>query len=252
MSRKVLALVALVALVATAGCLTTGGPSQKDLAENATYDWNTTTDVDIRIVDGGYQAVYNFTNTSRLNVYQRDTFGQREPLSSLSSLQFRYPNGTQVNATAFNVSSNRARTRIELPSKAGKLAYTAGKRGKELRTPVFKKGSYAVTIPRGTSVGLPILAHVVPGGYNTTVVDGRVRLTWKNVTSDTLVVDYYLERDVFFFGALFLIGFAIAVVGGLYYWRQIRSLEQRREDVGLDVDDEDDDPRDRGPPPGMK
>lgn len=252
MNRKALALVALAVLVVGAGCLTGGGPSDEDLRENATYNWNTTTDVSIEVFGGSYQAVYNVTNTSEMEVYTRDTFGQKEPQSSLKGLQFRYPNGTQVNASAFNVSSNRQRTLLGFPAEDGKVAFTVSKRGKELRTPVFQKGSHQVTIPKGTSVGLPILAHVVPGGYNTTVVDGRVQLTWQNVTSDTLVVDYYLERDVLFFGGLFLIGFVIAVGGGLYYWRQIRSLENRRKDVGLDVEDEDDDdPRDRGPPPGM-
>jgi hypothetical protein len=42
------------------------------------------------------------------------------------------------------------------------------------------------------------------------------------------------------------------VVGGLYYYRQIRSLRQQREEIGLDVETEDDDLGDDGPPPGMR
>lgn len=252
MKRKVLALVALLVLVAGAGCLT-GGPSQEDLNRNATYDWNTTTNVSITLIDGGYQSIYTVSNRTELEVYGRDTFGQREALSTLSSLQFQYPDGRTVNASAFNVSSDRDGTTLELPGEDGKVAFTVERNGKELRTPVFVDGaSYTVLLPEGTGVGIPILAHVVPGDYNVTTDDGRPRLTWSNVESDDLLVQYYLERDLLIFGGFFLIAFAAALGGGLYYWRQIRGLEKRRDEVALDVDDEDDDPRDRGPPPGMK
>lgn len=252
MNRKLLALAGLAFLLVGAGCLTGGGPSDQDLRQNATYDWNTTANVSITLTDGAYQSVYNVTNQTRLDVFGRNTFGNNEPLS-FRALQFRYPNGTQVNASAFNVSTGSGRTRIGLPARDGKVAFTVSRNGKELRTPVFLDGSYSVTLPEGASVGLPILAQVIPGGYNTTVVDSRVHITWGNVESDTLLVNYYLERDILIFGSLFGLLFVGALGGVLYYWRQIRSLEKRREEVGLDIEDEDDDdPRDRGPPPGMR
>jgi len=42
----------------------------------------------------------------------------------------------------------------------------------------------------------------------------------------------------------------VLVAGLIYYLRQIRELERRREEMGLDVDTEDDE-FDDGPPPGM-
>jgi hypothetical protein len=102
-------------------------------------------------------------------------------------------------------------------------------------------------------VGVPLLSQVSPGNYTTTVEDGRMTIRWANRTDGTLRVQYYLQRDLVLFGGLLLIGLAVAGGGSLYYWRQIRQLESRREDIGLDVEDEgEDDPRDRGPPPGMR
>nr|WP_274326221.1 DUF5803 family protein [Halosimplex aquaticum] len=49
-------------------------------------------------------------------------------------------------------------------------------------------------------------------------------------------------------GILTLVG----IGGALYYLRQIRVLERRREEIGLDVETETDEFDDDGPPPGMR
>jgi hypothetical protein len=70
------------------------------------------------------------------------------------------------------------------------------------------------------------------------------------VTSDSVAVRYYLQRDLYIFGGAAAGLFAAGVVGTLYYRRQIEELRKRREEMGIDVDTDDDDFGD-GPPPGM-
>lgn len=250
MKRRYLTLLALGLLVVLTGCLSGGGgPSEDALNENATYDWDTSANGTIRISGDSYASIYELHNESDLDVYQRDVFNNREPIS-FEALKFRYPNGTVVGASAFEVNTNDERTRLTPPNRTGKVAFTVSESSKNFRTPTFVDGSYEVVLPPNTDVGIPILSHVTPGGYERDRTDGQVHLTWDNVGSDTLVVEYYLDRDLLIFGGIFGILLLVAIVGGAYYWRQIRELTRRREEYGLDVDN-DDDPRDEGPPPGM-
>jgi len=249
MNRRYLALCALGLVVVLTGCLGGGGPSDEELNQNATYDWNTTANGTLWISADSYKSVYRIDNRTHFSVYQRDAFNNRNPLP-IRALKFRYPNGTVVNATAFEVNTNDDRTRMKLPNRDGRLAFTAEKNGKSVRTPTFADGSYEVVLPRSTNVGIPLLSRVNPGGYERDRVDGRVHLRWSDADSDTLLVEYYLDRDILIFGGFFGLLLLVAVGGSAYYWRQIRTLEKRREEVGLDVEDEDD-PRDQGPPPGM-
>lgn len=251
MNKRLLVLGGLVALLALSGCLGGGGPSQDDLARNATYDWNTSANGSITVEQNEYRSVYRIENRTAFEVYGRGDFGGEEPLSDMSALQFRFPNGTVVNASAFEVSSNRDRTRLELPGRYGKLAFAVDRNGKRFQTPAFVDGSYRVTLPAGTNVGIPLASNVVPGGYERETVDGRTSLTWEAVDSDTLVVRYYLDRDIWLFGGFLMIAIVLGVGGGLYYWRQIRTLAERRSEHGLDIEEEDD-PTDDGPPPGMR
>lgn len=250
MKRGILILGALVVLVAFTGCLDSPGPSQSQLNENRTYDWNTSANATIRIQGDSYTSIYRVTNRTSFNVYTRDVFNNRAPIDT-RGLRFRYPNGTVVNASAFEVDANDARTKLTLPNRTGKLAFTTDKNGKAIRTPTFADGSYEVILPPHTGVGIPILSQVTPGGYEATKIGDRVHLTWSGMNNDRIVVDYYLDRDLLIFGGMFGLLFVVAILGGIYYWRQIKTLRDRREEIGLDVEDDDDDPRDQGPPPGM-
>lgn len=262
MKRRVAALGLLVVLAGLAGCSGVFGPGQPDrasLAENATYDWTNDETVTILVNGSSYEAVYDVTNRTELQVYRRDALGREERVS-ISALKFRYENGTVVDATALpNVTQTRRRTTIDLPNATdgdpginGSVAFTAPRGGKEFSTPAFVEGSYAVTLPPNARVGVPLLSQVSPGGYSTSVTDDRVTIHWPDVTSRQVSVRYYLERDLVLFGGLLIIALVVGAGGALYYYRQIRRLARRREAAGIDIDEEDDDPRDRGPPPGMR
>ncbi len=265
--RRSLAVLGLLAcLVALAGCSTLLGPGEPDQAqldENASYDWENDATVSISVNRSSFTAVYDVSNRSEdvdnestLELYRRDELGQEHNLR-VSALRYRYANGTVIdsNGTALSVDRTRERTIVVLPNNGtgGQVAFTADRHGKQFATPVFVEGSYDVRLPSNARVGIPFLSQVSPGGYETNVSDGRMTVSWDEVTSRSLRVRWYLERDLFLFTGVVAAAVVFGSGGALYYYRQIRRLKRRRDEVGLDVEDEeDDDPRDRGPPPGMR
>jgi predicted small lipoprotein YifL len=252
--RHLLALGALAAVVALAGC--GFGPSEipeDELTENATYDWDVDAKATFDLSRSSYSTVVNITNSSQLEVWQRGAIEGDMPVS-LRSLQFRYRNGTVVNATHANLTATRQqeRTVIDLPDDEGLVGYTASRGNKQFGTPAFVEGSYEFVLPPGTRIGLPLLSDASPGGWETTVEDNRQTVRWDEVTRGAVSVRFYLQRDILIFGSLFAIVVVGGVIGSIYYIRQIRQLEDQREELGLDVETEDDDIGNDGPPPGMR
>ena len=252
MNRRTLALGGLLALLVLSGCAGSTQVSEEDLSADAEYDWETNATVAVDVSDASYQTVVNLTNTSTLEIYQRSALGG-DGAVRISALQFRYPNGTVVNASEGNLSATleAERTQINLPAEAGKVGYTAERVGNQFTLPVFAEGSYSVRLPPSTRVGVPILSHADPGGYETSVADDRMTLRWNDLSEGAISVRYYLQRDLWIFGGIAVISVTLGVGGLVYYLRQIRQLEKKREELGLDVDYEDD-PTDDGPPPGMR
>lgn len=250
--RHVLALAGLCCVALLGGCLGPSAVSDEELRKNATYDWEVSANATYTLEESSYQAVYRVANRSTLSVNTQDLLGVDEPLP-ISALQFRFTNGTVVNATHANLSATETQsaTEIAMPARNGSLAYTVPRTGKRLRVPVAVEGPHALTLPAGARVGVPILSQVRPGNYSTTVQDGRMTIQWPDVTDGSLTVHYYLQRDLLIFGGLLTIAIVIGVGGVAYYLRQIRQLEAIRKEIGLDVDDEDDDIGDQDPPPGM-
>jgi hypothetical protein len=256
MRRRLAALLLVVALAALAGCSAfgSGEPDPEALAENATYEWDSSVNASYNVSKNEYQAVLAVENRSHQEVWRRDELGNDEPVE-ISALKFRYPNGTVVNSTAMNVTRSRSRTNVSLPAEEGSVAFTAARaRGKRFSVPLLTEGSHNVTLPSGARVGIPLLSQVRPGGAERSVDDATNRMTvhWDEARRGPVLTRYYLERDLLIFGGMFALLVVAAVGGTVYYLRQIRVLERRREEVGLDVETEDDDVDDSGPPPGMR
>lgn len=252
MKRRHLAAGALLLAVALAGCgsvLGPGDPDPEKINRNVTYDWETDRNVSIVLNGSEYRSVWRVHNQSEIEFYGRDALGTESNLE-LEGVKFRFRNGTVTNVSADNITYQRKRTTVELPARYGQIAFAEPRQGKQFATPTFVDGTYEVTLPEGARVGLPILSQVRPRGYEAAREDGQVTLTWDDVTSQSLSIRYYLARDLLIFGGLFALLVVAGGGGALYYLRQIRALESRREEVGLDVDT-DDDEFDDGPPPGM-
>lgn len=260
-TRLLLAAAVLGALVAGAGCLSfftggTVGSEQLNEDPGEPYDWSTEADVTVDIRKETYRSVYNVSGRE-LPVYSRSLTGE-SPLS-ISALRYRYPNGTVVapaGVAAFNVSESRDRLTVHLPARDGQVAFTAPAQGTSVGFPVYfedreEPPSYEVILPPNTDVAVPLLSNVRPGGYSTSDVDGRIHIYWEEVTASGVSVRFYLDRDLYIFGAILAAGLVAGTIGAAYYLLQIRALARRRQEVGLDVDvDVDDDSRD--PPPGME
>lgn len=252
--RLALGIGLLFLLVASAGCTSVFGPgeiSQQKLSENATYDWNTAQDVTYNVTSHQYQAVYGLDKKGTLEIHQEESFGEEAPVE-ISAVQFRYPNGTVVNADHIEVKKTKSSTIIKPPQGQGQLAYTASRQGKTFYVPTYLKDkTYEVTIPRGMRVDTFLLSDVRPGGYETTMENGREHIVWSTpVKSDSISVRYYLGRDKWIFAGIVALALLIGLVGLAYYRYQIRQLERQREEMGLNMDISDDDVGD-GPPPGM-
>lgn len=253
MNRTLLHAVGLAAVLVTAGC--TGGPfggvSEEKLCESQSYDWNTSAAATYNVTTGGeYHAVYDVNNTSTFELYRTDGLGNDQPLQ-ISSVQFVAANGTEYGCEDIEVSTSRRRTTVKLPAENGQFAYTSSSTPKHFTTRTFVNGSHEVVLPPQREVSNPLFGNIQPKPDD--VVrnsDDRLTLRWSGVDAETIVVQYYLRRDVpLFFGLVTVAGLA-AVAGIVYYYRLIRGLRRKREEAGLDVDVEDDE-FDDGPPPGM-
>ncbi len=273
-NKRLLALAGLAFLVFLAGCsvLTGSGEiDQDDLLEDAEYDWdrNATASYDVTtssllsFSSNRYQSVVHLENQSTL-VLDRSTLFRGDRPVSVEALQFQFTNGTVVNATHPGLTAVRGsdETEIDVPAPNGSVGYTAtwgssttalggSPRQWRVNTPV--EGSHEVRMPNGSRTDLPFLSRTAPGSHETTVEDDRAVIRWgDDFDSSSIVVRYYLARDLWLFGGLFIIGSTLAIGGVLYYRRAIQRARKKREEVGLDVEYEEDDSSNDGPPPGMR
>ena len=281
--RLALALLGFAFLLASAGCSTILGPGEADPADltaDRSYAWNESADAYLDVQEENVVAVYEVaarTTGNReaadptIEIYTRDTLGTEQP-ETVKAVTFRYPNGTLVdfrergdgaaavvtypNGTTerapdlMTVDRTRRRTIIHLPAnETGQLGVTTPKNGKGVTTPTYVEGSYEMVLPERAEVGVPLLAKVRPGAERTEQLDDRVHIYWSELSAPTLSVRYYLDRDLLLFGGLAAGATAIGLAGVGYYVLQLRETRRKREEVGLDVDTEDDDSR--RPPPGM-
>jgi hypothetical protein len=273
MNRRLLAALALVALLATAGCSTVLGPDAADpeaLSESADYEFDTDRDAYIEINRNNYTAVYNVSakttgDNGTIDLYRTNAVGIERPLE-LRALQFRYPNGTRIayvdgeptriypNGTteptdALAVETTRQRATVTLPAEEGKLAFTTPKTGKQLIVQTAVRGNYEVALPPNTDAAIPLLSQVRPASDDRIESSDRVHLVWEDLDSSILILRWYLDRDIWLFGGLVAIATTVGAAGAVYYYLQIQRAKKRREEEGIDVEYDDDR---EGPPPGMR
>ncbi|QDX41383.1 DUF5803 family protein [Salarchaeum sp. JOR-1] len=233
MRRRLVAVLAVALLAVTAGCAGMGFSGAD--TEEVSYDWNTSATVSVDVATGSYQAVYRVNNTTELSFSMPTELTGDQPIS-LSAVKFQYPNGTVVNESVVDVSETRSATVVSLPNDTGQVAFTApaGQRTVTVSTPV--DGSYEVVLPGGMDVVIPVLGHVDPGGYERSVEDGRVHLSWESYDGGHIEVNYYYQQDVYIFAGVIVLAALIGVAGAFYLRNQVRRLRQYREDAGLDVE----------------
>jgi hypothetical protein len=263
--RLLLATLTVAVLGVTAGCLGFGTGDLPEERMNAdppgdgyAWDANATAHIEIQ-TNAKFTTVYRL-NQSEIELYRRDGFGGRNPLS-VEAVRYRYPNGTVITggemiARGGTVSQNRDVVTVALPSDAppgggGQLAFTGSGSPKRFSLPTFVKGSYEVVLPPDRHVEFPLFGTVNPSNYELSSEGDRVNIYWENVTADTVSVQFYLQRDLYVFAGIVALLGVVGLGGLLYYRRQIASLQEEREEMGLDVDVDDDDFGD-GPPPGMR
>ncbi|NHN42679.1 hypothetical protein G9C85_13715 [Halorubellus sp. JP-L1] len=247
--RLVLAVLALAAMAALAGCTSPfgGGVSEERLNENATYEWNASTDAYVNVTGGQYKAVYDVSGYEGTEFeLWRPGIESRNPLP-ISALKYRYPNGTTVTAENLTVEESGGATVVTLPRSEGQVAFTTRTDEKSLVLPSYLEGSYEVVLPENMRVGFPLFGRVSPGADERTLEGDRVHLRFDELTR-TLNVQWYLARDLWLFAGLVALLGVVGTAGVAYYVYQIRQLERKREDLGLDMSGDDDG---RDPPPGM-
>ena len=258
--RHLLAVAALAALTLSSGCLGGGlfgggSVSNAQLGEQSAcgdYRWNADVDAHITITEQStFCAVYQLEGGS-LTLHTRDGFGGQVPLS-VSAVKYRYPNGTVISGAELrrrggSIERTDKATEVSLPDgvSGGQFAFNAPSSPKRFSLPTFVDGSYELVLPPHRRVDFFLFGTVSPQPAATPTVDdrGRTHIRWKGVTEDAITVQFYHQRDLTIFAAIVGALSVVAVGGLLYYQRQIRRLERRRE-----REDADDDLGD-GPPPG--
>ncbi|SDQ46938.1 DUF5803 family protein [Natronobacterium texcoconense] len=254
--RLVLASIAVVLLIGLAGCTTLfGGISDEELDREADYSdlQESDADVAIEIENGGlissgeFRAVYDLNETEELSLY-RSSFYRDEPLD-VHSVRYWHPNGTEMTGSELEVDQSRSSTEIRVPDGNGTLAFSGGAGTRTFQLPAYVSGSYDVTLPEGYRTSNFLFGDVNPGGYDREIVDDQERLTWGEVDS-TISLRYYLTRDITLFTGLIVVVLVLGGAGIAYYYYQVQRLQEQREELGLDVEMEDD--SDDGPPPGLR
>lgn len=253
MNRRFALALAVVALLAVStGCLgyVTGGEELTNETLDAEppyeYDFDTERDAAINLSTGTrYTAVYNVSGVDEIRFYRQTPYAGDQPFE-FDAFRYQYPDGEVVNGSEFRARGGEVdRTpdetwvRFGEEMDGGRMALSASGSPRRFTTLTYIEGSYAVTIPPGFSTDVPIVGHVSPRNHEIETVDGRDRITWDSVTSGSVVVQSYREADLLVFGVILVIAAVAAVVGTVYFRRQLEALRERRRRMGLGVYEDD-------------
>ena len=253
MNRRFVFAIAVVALLAvSAGCLTyvnDGGEVSNETLDAdppREYDFDTDRDAEFDLsTDAKYTAVYNVSGIDELRLYEQRAYTGDQPLE-FEAFRYQYPDGEVIDGSEFRARGGEIeRTpdetwiRFADDMEGGKIAFTAAGSPRRFTTLTYVEGSYAVTLPPGFSTDVPIVGHVSPRDHSIETVDGRDRITWDSVTSGSVVVQSYRETDLLVFGVILVIAAIAAVIGTVYFRRQLEELRAKRREMGLGVYDDD-------------
>ncbi|MCU4926765.1 DUF5803 family protein [Halobacteria archaeon AArc-dxtr1] len=254
--RLALATVAVVALIGLAGCTALfSGISDEDLDRDQEYDdlreENATVAVDIEgggiLSSGEFRAVYDLNETDELSMYQEGFYS--DSALNIHSVRYWYPdNGTELTGSELEIDQGDTSTDVVVPDGNGTLAISGPSDRNSFQLPAYVEGSYVVYLPEDQRTSNFLFGSASPSGYDREIVDSQERLSWEQLDS-TISLQYYTAGNVAIFlgvaGVLVVFGGA----GALYYYRQMKRLREQREELGLDVDLDDDGDE---PPPGLK
>ncbi|MGM0604514.1 MAG: DUF5803 family protein [Halobacteriota archaeon] len=248
--RLVFATFVVVLLAASAGCLgwITGGgevsPEALDQDPAEPYAWETDRDAHITVLGGSFQAVYRVEGGQKLRLYRSDAYGTDDPLD-VSAVRYRYENGTVITGTAIEarggaVEQTTDEVFVTVPDADGQLGLTGSAIPRRFSVPVYVEGSYEVVLPPGQRIDFFLFSNVVPRDYETELVDDQLHLYWEDVTSSTVVVQSYRQRDLYIFAGAVVLLTLVGIVGLTYYRRKIDELHDARLEMGLGVNEDGD------------
>ncbi|WP_256402333.1 DUF5803 family protein [Halorubrum salinum] len=253
MNRRFALAVAVVALLAvSAGCLTyvnDGGDvanATLDADPPREYDFATDRDAAFTLSTGTqYTAVYNVSGVEELRLYRQTPYAGDQPLE-FEAFRYRTTDGEVLNGTEFRARGGEVdRTPDETWIRfgdglgGGQVAFSATGSPRRFSTLTYVEGSYAVTLPPGFSTEFPVVGHISPRGYDVETVGDRDRIVWEDVTSGSVVVQSYRETDLLVFGVILAVAILAAIVGTVYFRRQLEALRERRREMGLGVYEDD-------------
>lgn len=265
--RLVLAVVVLVFLTLGAGCLgylTGGGDVDNETLDRepaAAYDFDTDRDGYLIVTtESNFRAVYNVTGREEVRLFQETGYGTEEPIN-FHAFRVQYADGTVVNGSTFraqggDVEQTTDEVWIRFPEdrEPDRIAFTAESIPKRFVTRVPVEGTVEVVLPPDRRSEFFLVGNVAPRGYETEIHGDQQHIIWNDFTSDRVIVQFYLQRDLQIFGVALAVAAVIAIGGVYYYRRRIEELEARRKSMGLDVEEEIDeyDDDDDNPPPGLR
>lgn len=236
-SRKARIALGLCLIAVIAGCAGFGDdPDRERLGEDVEYDWNRSADATYDVQPDEYHAIVTIDGTGEIELWRPGNLGGEEPLPA-RGVKFRYPNGTVVGLDAFEVERTSDALVLVLPADEGTFAYAAESGSRSVFAPIVGNGTHEVILPPGMRTDVPVLGNVDPGGSRESMQDNRVHVTWTETPDSPIYVQYYLQRDLYIFGGVVALMSVLGAIGFVYFRLQIRRLEERRKDAGLDVEE---------------
>jgi len=241
MNRKFLGMTMLVVMLALAGCLSMGGPvdsDRLDRAPPAPYHWTTEAAVHATVqADDRVQVVVQPSEEELRLAFDDEVAGERSV--PIGAVRAQLTNGTiltgsQLRDAGATITETREATTIQVASdtEITAVGFTMDSRRNQLLLPPIRGGTHVVVLPAGRQVELPIIGQVRPRADTASLLgDDRVELRWDDLSSRSIVIRYYQDRDLVLFGGLIATAGAVLIGGLVYFRREVLQLQRRREGV---------------------